>query len=272
MLVRVASNLTRRRGAAPMLSILLLIVTLIAWEYLVDRSTSRYLPAPSQIWEALLRGFDTSFTSRAGWYVHIGATLYEAAIGLVIGCSLGIILGILLAEVPFLDRVLSPYVVALQVLPKVAIAPLLVLILGFDLPSKVAIVVLLTFFPLLINTVAGINSVPTERVDVMRSLAASRWQILRMAKLPSALPFVFAGLQMAAVFSLTGAIVGEFVGGREGLGRLILEMNAQFDEAGIFAALVILAVLGATFHGILRAIQRRVLFWSPENIRTLVGS
>lgn len=261
-----------RRIPAPAISFALLVVILSVWEYAVDQSTSRYLPAPSQIWEALYRGFDTSITSRAGWYLHIGATLYEAAVGLAIGASFGIFLGIVLAEAPFLDRVLSPYVVALQVLPKVAIAPLLVLILGFDLPSKVAIVVLLTFFPLLINTLAGVNSVPTERIEVMRSLAASRWQILWMAKLPSALPFVFAGLQMAAVFSLTGAIVGEFVGGKEGLGRLILEMNAQFDEAGIFAALVILAVLGASFHGVLRAIQRRVLFWSPENIRTLVGS
>lgn len=263
---------TSRRFTAPLISLGLLVVILGMWEYLVDHSTSRYLPPPSQIWEALLRGFEVSVTSRAGWYVHIGATLYEAAIGLAVGCTFGIVLGVLLAEIPFLERVLSPYVVALQVLPKVAIAPLLVLILGFDLPSKVAIVILLTFFPLLINTLAGINSVPIERVDVMRSLAASRWQILWMAKLPSALPFVFAGLQMAAVFSLTGAIVGEFVGGKDGLGRLILEMNAQFDEAGIFAALVILAVLGAFFHGVLRTIQRRVLFWSPENIRTLVGS
>jgi NitT/TauT family transport system permease protein len=261
-----------RRFAAPALSLLLLVIVLTVWELSVDRSSARYIPSPSQIWEALLRGFQTSLTSRAGWYVHIGATLYEAGIGLLIGATFGMVLGLVLAEVPFIDKVLSPYVIGLQVLPKVAIAPLLVLLLGFDLPSKVAIVVLLTFFPLLINTVAGINSVPTERIEVMRSLAASRWQILWMAKLPSALPFIFAGLQMATVFSLTGAIVGEFVGGRDGLGRLILEMNAQFDEAGIFAVLVILALLGALFHGVLRAIQRRVLFWSPENIRTLVGS
>jgi NitT/TauT family transport system permease protein len=259
-----------RRFAAPALSLLLLVIVLTVWELSVDRSSARYIPSPSQIWEALLRGFQTSLTSRAGWYVHIGATLYEAGIGLLIGATFGMVLGLVLAEVPFIDKVLSPYVIGLQVLPKVAIAPLLVLLLGFDLPSKVAIVVLLTFFPLLINTVAGINSV--ERIEVMRSLAASRWQILWMAKLPSALPFIFAGLQMATVFSLTGAIVGEFVGGRDGLGRLILEMNAQFDEAGIFAVLVILALLGALFHGVLRAIQRRVLFWSPENIRTLVGS
>lgn len=271
-MTRLVRQITGSRFGAPATSIAILAVVLLYWQFGIDHKAVQYLPAPSKIFEALRRGFETDLASRAGWYVHIGATLYEAFIGLLIGTVIGVGVGTVLAEIPFLDRTFSPFVIALQVLPKIAIAPLLVLLLGFDLPSKVAIVVLLTFFPMLVNTKAGIGAVPSECVDVMRSLAASRWQIFWMAKFPSALPFIFAGLQMALVFSLTGAIVGEFIGAKEGLGRLILEMNAQFDQAGLFAALVILGCIGALFHASLRVFQRRVLFWSPENIRTTVGS
>lgn len=223
------------------------------------------LPPPSSVFQALVRGFSTDLTARDGYYYHVGTTLSEALLGFAIGSALGIVLGAVVSQLPILKRVLLPYIVGLQSLPKVAIAPLFVVWFGFGATSKIVMGVLLTFFPVLINTMAGLEGVEPERLELMKSLNASPWKTFRLVKFPSALPFVFAGLEIGAAYSVLGAVVGEFVGGQSGMGVLILQMNASLDIAGTFSALVILGVMGVAISRSLAALRRRILFWAPSS-------
>jgi len=145
------------------------------------------------------------------------------------------------------------------------VAPIIVVWLGFGISSKVMIICLLTFFPVLVTSIAGFKAVDPDRIDLLRSLSATPWQIFRKAKFPSALPYIFAGLNMAAAFSVVGAVVGEFVGAQAGLGVLILQMEAQADSGGSFAVCVVLSVIGIALTTALRRVQQRVLHWMPAD-------
>jgi NitT/TauT family transport system permease protein len=165
------------------------------------------------------------------------------------------------------EQTIYPYVVALQTLPKIAIAPLIIVWFGFGISSKVVIAAMVGFFPVLVNVIVGLKTIDQSKLDLMRSLNATRWQTFRLVKFPNALPFVFAGLDIAIVFSVLGAIVGEFVGAQRGLGNLILQFNFSLDIAGVFAVLILLSVMGVALHLIMQAIQRRVIFWAePEQV------
>ena len=159
---------------------------------------------------------------------------------------------------------LFPYIVMFQSLPKVALAPLIVVWFGLGLTSKVINAALIAFFPLLVNTMVGLRSADEERVSLMRSLAASERQIFWMLRLPNALPFVMAGLDVAMIFALIGAIVAEFVGAQKGLGMLIQSMNFNMDVSGQFSILLILSVLGLLLNRGVMMIRKRVLFWDPS--------
>jgi len=145
------------------------------------------------------------------------------------------------------------------------VASIIVVWLGFGIGSKVLIICLLTFFPVLVTSIAGFKAVDPDRIDLLRSLSATRWQIFRKAKFPSAVPYIFAGLNMAAAFSVVGAVVGEFVGAQAGLGVLILQMEAQADTGGSFAVCVVLSLIGIVLTAVLRRVQKRVLHWMPED-------
>ncbi|WP_127090813.1 ABC transporter permease [Aquabacter cavernae] len=227
-------------------------------------------PQPSQIFMALVRGFAPPFLSPSQYYVNIFTTLVEALSSFVLGSLLGILAGALVVEFKGVRRLILPYVIGLQSVPKVALAPLFVVWFGFGIESKILLGVLLTFFPLLINTAAGFASVEKDRVELMASLKASRWTTFRLVKFPGALPYVFAGLEMAAVYSILGAVVGEFVGGNSGLGVLILSRNASLDIAGSLAALVLLAFMGIALQRTVAFARARILFWAPVH-ETLDG-
>ena len=257
-----------RRNPERLLAPLLLVAVLVAWEAVPQalHVPSFYLPRPSKVLTALLHGFENRTLPAALW-----VTFQEAGEGFVIGSLGGIIVGTLIAQYRLVERTLFPYIVAFQTLPKVAIAPLFVVWLGFDLQSTVLISALVAFFPLLVNVIAGLHSVDRERVEMMRAFAASEWQIFRMLRFPNALPFVFAGLDLAAVFSVIGAVVGEFVGAQAGLGYLIQALNFTLDVAGMFAVLVVLAALGLSFHGAVRLAYRLIVFWQPLEEERGVG-
>jgi NitT/TauT family transport system permease protein len=159
---------------------------------------------------------------------------------------------------------LYPFIVMFQAMPKVALAPLVIIWFGLGITSKIVAAALVAFFPLMVNTIAGLRSADEDRVNLMRSLAASRWQIFWMLQLPNAMPYIFAGLEIAMIFALIGAIVGEFVGATAGLGMLIQSMNFTMDVAGQFSILLILSALGLTLSGLIGVIRRRVLFWDPS--------
>jgi len=222
------------------------------------------LPTPMQVSAALKSGLFVPLDSPTGFYVPIASTLANAATGFVIGSILGLLIGSLMAEFRSVETVLMPYAFALQTLPKVAIAPLIVIWFGFGNGSKIAMAALLAFFPLMVNSFTGIRNTEAERLDLMRSLSASRLEIYARVKLPSAVPFIFAGLDMAAVYALLGTIVAEFLGAQRGIGVTIVQAQAVTDVAGVFAALIILGALGILLHLIIRTIKRRIVHWDER--------
>ncbi|AJE46851.1 ABC transporter permease [Celeribacter indicus] len=245
-----------------LLPLSLLVVVLVAWEGLVILlDVPRIvLPRPSAVAVAMWDGFASGL-----FWPHLLVTLWEILAGFAIGAGVGIVLGVLIGLSPFMERLVYPYVVAFQTLPKVAIAPIMVIWFGYGLTSKIIITATIAFFPLLANTIVGLRSAPRDQIDMLRACTASEWQIFRMARLPQALPYIFVGLDVAAVLSVIGAIVGEFVGARAGLGYLILQMNFNFNMAGVFAILILLSLIGVGLHLLVVAIQRRLLFWSETH-------
>lgn len=248
-------------------SFALLVVLLALWEAGVRlfHVPKFLIPPVSDIAAALWRGLAASpFAKDSLWY-HSAITLTEILLGFIVGSAIGLAIGVVVSQMPRLEAILEPYVAALQSLPKVAVAPIIVVWMGFGIGSKVAIICLLTFFPVLVTSIAGFKAVDPDRIDLLRSLSATPWQIFRKAKFPSALPYIFAGLNMAAAFAVVGAIVGEFVGAQAGLGVLILQMEAQMDTGGSFSVFIVLSVIGIVLTAILRRIQRRVLHWMPQD-------
>jgi NitT/TauT family transport system permease protein len=243
------------------LSVLLLAVSLAAWEAIVRALDVPVfiLPPPSKVAVALYRGL------ASGVYLsHLRVTLLETILGFVAGSALGFVLGTAVAMNRYVDYFLYPYIVMFQSLPKVALAPLIVIWFGLGLSSKVINAALIAFFPLLVNTMVGLRSTDEDRISLMRSLAASEGQIFWMLRLPNALPFVMAGLDIAMIFALIGAIVAEFVGATSGLGMLIQSMNFTMDVSGQFSVLLILSVVGLLLNRAILLVRRRVLFWDPS--------
>jgi NitT/TauT family transport system permease protein len=257
----------RRRRRAPnagLLASLGFIVILIVWYASVSLlDVPPYiLPTPAAVVRALWSGIAVSPASPLGYYIPLWGTLSNAALGFTIGTGLGLALGSLMAESRIVEKVVMPYAFALQSLPKVAIAPLVVIWFGFGDGSKIAISALLAFFPVLINAFTGLRSVEPEKLDLMRSLSATRLETYRLVKLPHAAPFIFAGLDMAIVYALLGAIVAEFLGAQQGMGVVITQAQAVTDVAGVFAALIILGALGILLHGAVRRVEGRVVHWA----------
>lgn len=250
------------------LPLALLVVLLVAWEGLVVLLDvpKIVVPRPSAVAVALWDGFASGL-----FLPHIMVTLWEIVAGFVIGASVGIALGITIGLSAFMERLIYPYVIAFQTLPKVAIAPIMVIWFGYGMTSKIIITATIAFFPLLANTIVGLRSAPKDQIDMLKACTATDWQIFRMARLPQALPYIFVGLDVAAVLSVIGAIVGEFVGAKAGLGYLILQMNFNFNMAGVFAILIILSLIGVGLHVLVVAVQRRVLFWSDAHADVVVA-
>jgi NitT/TauT family transport system permease protein len=215
------------------------------------------LPAPSAIASSLYTGFVSGI-----FIYNFGVTAFETLIGFLLAAVVGIATGALVAQFSLVERIVYPWLVALQTLPKVAIAPLIIIWAGYGIGSKIFIVALVAIFPVLVNTIMGLKSCDQGKLDLMQSLGAGRWETFCTVRLPNALPFIFAGLNVAIVLAILGAIVGEFVGSKAGLGNLILEANFQFDVARIFAVLAILAVFGLVLSQIMRVLQNIFLFWN----------
>lgn len=245
-------------------------VVVLAWEGLVRiyHVPAFILPPPTAVIRALVRGLSVaSITARDGYYVHAAYTLAESMLGFAIGSVLGVLLAVVLSQSRFLERAVMPHLLAIQSLPRIAVAPLLVTWFGFGMTSKVILVALVSFFPLLVNTLSGLRNCDTALLELMESLSATRWQIFRWVQLPHSLPFVFAGLELALVFSVLAALVGEFVGAQRGLGLLMLQMNFALDVAGVFAVFVILALLVIGLTALLHLVRKQLIFWAPSERR-----
>ncbi|MGH7015145.1 MAG: ABC transporter permease [Stellaceae bacterium] len=239
----------------------------LLWQLCVDwlKVPPYILPPPAAVLRALWSGLDVPLNSQAGFYLPIASTLSNAVSGFVIGAVLGVATGSLMAESRAVEIVLMPYAFALQVLPKVAIAPLIVIWFGFGDGSKIAMAALLAFFPLMVNSFTGIRSTEPERLELMRALSASRFETYRVVKLPSAAPYIFAGLDMGMVYALLGTIVAEFLGAQQGIGVTIVQAQAATDVASVFAALILLGVIGIALHLVIRFCERRIIHWTVRH-------
>ena len=223
------------------------------------------VPSPIAVASAIWIGF------ASGLFIEHGlVTLAATLIGFLAGAFIGFVIGILVSQIEILDRLIYPYVVAFQTVPKVAIAPLIVIWFGFGIGSKIAMALMICFFPVVVNTIEGLHSVNPERIMLLRSYSASRMDIFRFVQLPAALPFIFAGLDVGIVLAVIGTVVGEFVGATQGLGYILLKFNNEIRTDGVFASIVVLSLMGVGLHVILRMIQRRVVFWSKP--ATVIGA
>jgi NitT/TauT family transport system permease protein len=236
--------------------LLLLAALLLAWEGACHALalSKLVLPPPSAVAQSLWQGLASGY-----FWPHLRTTALELLLGVVSGCVVGFGAGIALAESPALRRLLMPYVVATQVIPKLALAPLFVLWFGFGMTSTVVITALICFFPLLENTLTALQQVAPERLELFRMLGATRAQTLWRLKLPSGLPGILAGLRVAVVLALVGAVVGEFIGASRGLGALVIASQGTMDTSLMFAVLVLIAALGMFAYHATLLIERWLL-------------
>lgn len=235
-----------------------LIIGVLIW-YLFARILALptfILPGPGLVLQRFVRSISEGQLTR-----HILATLIEVLAGLFLGGITASILGYLLAKSPSLEKLISPYVVASQSIPVVAIAPLLVIWFGPGIFSKILICSLMVFFPILINTVVGLREVPQDLRDLMRSLQASRMQTFWKLEVPAALPIFLGGLRVGATLSVIGAVVGELVGADRGLGFLINVGRGQYDTALVFVSVITLIIMAMTFYGLVLLIETQLLSW-----------
>jgi NitT/TauT family transport system permease protein len=198
----------------------------------------------------------------APWFPqHLFTTALEMLLGFWLASVSAFTTGVILAHIPLVRRVTYPFMVVFQVMPMVVLAPVIVVWFGFGIESKVVVAVTTAFFVVLVNTLAGIDAVHRNSVLLMRSLVASKRQMLFMLTLPSALPYVFAGLKTAATLALIGALVGEFVTARQGLGRLLTQFSFALKQDLVFATVLVVGLLGVLMYGSVAILQRRLVWW-----------
>jgi ABC-type nitrate/sulfonate/bicarbonate transport system permease component len=226
------------------------------WEVWVrlDDVADWLLPPPSMIFREL-------YTSRGLLWEHTLVTFQEVVIGFALALVAGILLAVGIAFSRVLQRALYPLVIASQTIPIIAIAPLLLIWVGYGLKSKVIVVALISFFPIVVSMVDGLKAVDPESVNMMRTFGATRWQVFTKLQVPGSLPYLFSGVKIAVAVSVIGAVIGEWVGASQGLGYLMTRSIPQFQTERVFAALLILSAMGVTLFMAVALVERLALPW-----------
>ena len=240
---RILRNVLRVSGIA---------VFMLGWQLYSARTSSLILPTPRSVFTTLFTRWD--YIVGEAWI-----TLQSGFFGAIIGGIIGLGCGILIAHSARVEAVFSPFIIASQATPKVALAPLFVIWLGFGMEPKIAIAALISFFPLLENTVVGLRTVDPDFVKLFRSMGASRFQTFWRLRIVSAAPFIFAGARVSLLYALLGAIVGEFIAGSRGLGAAIVGAQGRFETPLMFALIVSLTILGLLLYWATQAAERFVL-------------
>lgn len=215
------------------------------------------LPSPLDVAETLVAQWPLLLEN--SW-----VTIYEVALGFALAVVIAVPIAILVAYSSFLDRAMSPLLFAFNAIPKIAIAPILVVWMGFGASPKIVMVILLSFFPIVLSTAAGLRSTPSELRELIHSMSASGWQAFWKVRFPSALPQVFVGLKVAISLAVIGAVIGEFVGATSGLGYVIVVSGGNADTSLAFAAIVLLGVISIVFYYGLTFLERRLVPWAEE--------
>lgn len=242
--------------------LLLFLLILGAWELAVTvfKVQQMILPGPRQVATAMFEGFRTGVFQK-----HLLVTGKEVVIGYSLGVILGIGLGAPIALSRTVELFLYPYLLALQTMPKIALAPLMMIWVGFGIESKIIITMIVAIFPVLVNTIVGLRSVDPDRIALIRAMKGGTFAEFRWVRLPSAAPFIFAGMKTAVVLSLLGAIAAEFVGAEAGLGYLMTQLMFKLDTPGVFAILILLGCIGVALFVIADWLQRRIVFWDASS-------
>lgn len=242
-------------------SLAVLVVFLLLWEYAPGwlGVPEFVLPPFSKVCEEAVRIWHTE---RLLW--HAGITSLEVVVGFVLGSWLGAMIGYALGISPRVEAVLSPYLLALQIAPKVAFAPLFVMWLGYTVYPKILVAVLIVFFPVLINVLSAMRAMDGDLINLARSFSATRLQVFRMVEFPTTLPPLFSGLRIASTLAVIGVVVGELVGGNMGLGYLLTFFEGQGNTAGVFVIIAALTVIGIVAYYAVVLAEKRVLHYLPS--------
>lgn len=232
------------------------LALLVLWEIGVYLSgiANYILPPPTQIFSALVKHYGLLLRNAK-------VTLYETLAGFAMGAILGIIIGIATVYSKILRQGFYPMVVGFQAVPKVAIAPLLVVWFGYGLTSKVVMSFLIAFFPIVVNTISGLTDVDANLIELVRSMSSTKWQIFYKIRAPHSLPYIFDGFKIALPLAVIGAIIGEFVGANMGLGNLILVTGSVLNTSLGFAVLVVVTIMSIALYGVLVLVEKRVVWW-----------
>ncbi|MGW4797362.1 ABC transporter permease [Nonomuraea sp. NPDC004297] len=247
----------RRDSSAGMkstaLAVAIFVVLIGGWQAVASAElvSPLILAPPTEVIEVLFR-----LASDGTLWPNLLATVNETLLGFIVAVVAAILIGSVFAFSPILRNAIYPYILISQTFPKVAIAPLIVAALGYGLAPKVTLAALLAFFPVLANTIAGLTEVSEDEVNLFRAMRASRWQELRYLRIPNALAFIFPALNSAAVLALIGAIVGEFVASREGVGYAIAQYTVTGEVAATYAMLIALSIFGLAVYGLLTLAER----------------
>jgi ABC-type nitrate/sulfonate/bicarbonate transport system permease component len=236
--------------------LLILLVLVGAWELWVQVGDvpKWQLPAPSAIARELVE-------SRALLWVHTLVTIKEIALGFMVALAAGVLLAVLIAYSWVLEKSIYPIVIASQTIPIIAIAPLLLIWVGYGTTPKVIVVALISFYPIAVNTVDGLKSVDPDMASMMRTLGASRWQVFTKLQIPASLPFMFSGIKIGISVSVIAAVIGEWVGASAGLGYLITYSQPLFLTTRVFAAIVVLSAIGISLFALASLVERLMLPW-----------
>jgi len=229
---------------------------LLVWQGYVAVSGVRQgiVPSPVEVARALVRDRGVLLSSA-------GTTLSEILLGYGAAVLVGVALAIAVSSSRLIGRAIYPWLVVSQMVPIPAIAPVVVLWTGFDIRPKLIVIALVTFFPIAVNAIDGLRATDPELVGLLRTLGAGRWDVLRVARLPSALPYVFSGLRVAAAFAVLGAVFAEWAGASSGLGYLVLSYNSQALTADVFAVVAVLAVIGVAMFAAVGLAERVTVPW-----------
>ncbi|MPZ51403.1 MAG: ABC transporter permease subunit [Acidimicrobiia bacterium] len=249
------------RLVGPIGAALLAAILIVAGELLVMNGVLNEIivPRPTHVFTALIDTLSEGF-----FYSHLWVTTSEVLIGFVLGTIIGFSIGAALGISKRARAISYPYIVAFQGLPKIVLAPVFITIFGFGIESKVVMAIAISFFPVLINTMAGLTGVDPQARRLMRSLNASDWHIFTKLSLPSSLPMIFAGVKTGLTLSLVGAIVGEFVGAEKGLGYLLDVYSYQLEIPRVWAITAILAIIGVILFLAIEWVDRKIVFWQSR--------
>lgn len=249
------------RSGQHLMTVAVLLFVVVIWEF---------LPPALGVPKFIIPTFSQTLTeavrmlSRDDLIAHTGSTALYTALGFVIGSVLGALIGYLLGMSAFWEKVLSPYILALQIAPKVAFAPLFIMWFGFNAIPKLLVTVLIVFFPVLVNVLQAMKTVDRDMVNLARAYSLSRLQIFLKIEFPSTLPALLAGLRIASTLAVIGVTVGELVGGNQGLGYLISYGSGQANAAMVFNAIILLTLIGIALYSVVVAIEERLLHYIPK--------